>query len=191
MAKKSASKKVTGRTKPAKSAGDGSAPGAPSAQSQRSAPRARKAPSARADRAAVSKSAAAAPGAKPYGARSDYGAPTDAWFEAIPDQTIRNLAVQLRDTVRTAMPKASEAIKWGVPVWEQDGPVCAVAATKKCAKLQFFDAGTSLDDPKGRLEGTGKGCRHVKVHTPAEFDAKAFTNLVKQAAAWNRAKREM
>ncbi len=40
-----------------------------------------------------------------------------------------------------------------------------------------------MKDPKGLLEGSGKGMRHIKVHTLKEIDNEYFTELVKQAAS--------
>ncbi len=46
-----------------------------------------------------------------------------------------------------------------------------------------FYRGIELKDPKGLLEGSGKGMRHIKVRTLKEIDREYFTELVKQAAS--------
>jgi hypothetical protein len=46
-----------------------------------------------------------------------------------------------------------------------------------------FFRGAELNDPKGLLEGTGKGLRHIKVFSPADIKEKEFTALLKQALA--------
>ncbi len=120
-----------------------------------------------------------------HGPRPDYGTPTDAYFDAIDDAQVRDAAVELRDLVRGAAPKATECIKWGIPVWEHRGMLCAVTVHKAYARIQFFDAGTSLDDPKQLLEGTGKACRHVKVRPPVRTPKTALKSLIRQAVRFN------
>ncbi|MCA9297474.1 MAG: DUF1801 domain-containing protein [Phycisphaerales bacterium] len=124
----------------------------------------------------------------PYGKRDDFGAPVETYLEKIEDETIRDLATRLVALVRKAAPKAEEGIKWGVPTWTQHGPFCAVAISKSCAKLQFFDAGTSLTDPEGLLEGTGKGCRHVKVHAPGDIRPGPMRDMIREAIAFHAAR---
>lgn len=94
--------------------------------------------------------------------RSDYGSKAEQYFSAL-DESIRPLALDLRNLIVKALPEASESIKWGVPVYEQDGLVCAIRATREYIALQFYTAGISLNDPDGLLEGTGKKLRHIKI----------------------------
>jgi hypothetical protein len=44
-----------------------------------------------------------------------------------------------------------------------------------------FFLGTSLADPAGLLEGTGKYMRHVKLHPGADIDAEALAALIEAA----------
>lgn len=48
-----------------------------------------------------------------------------------------------------------------------------------------FPQGAELPDPKGRLEGTGKGHRHVRIASPADLDDPEVRRLIRLAA--NRA----
>jgi len=45
-----------------------------------------------------------------------------------------------------------------------------------------FHSGTSLDDPEGLLEGTGKNIRHVKLRTLDDVEQRGLKNLVRAAA---------
>jgi len=54
-----------------------------------------------------------------------------------------------------------------------------------------FLFGTSLPDPEGLLEGTGKNMRHVKVHTMEDLEQKGLRNLVQAAAAGLEGKARM
>jgi hypothetical protein len=48
--------------------------------------------------------------------------------------------------------------------------------------VQFgFVMGSSLKDPRGLLEGTGRSVRHIKVRAAADIDRPAFAALLKQA----------
>ena len=123
----------------------------------------------------------AVPATKQYAKRSDFGSTTDAYFDKIADADIRAGALALREVIRKAIPKAEEAIKWGHPCWTGDMPVVAIAASKKHCSLQFFEAGVLLDDPKGLLEGTGKGCRHIKVRSKADIKKTEMTRMLKDA----------
>lgn len=48
-----------------------------------------------------------------------------------------------------------------------------------------FTRGTSLDDPAGLLEGTGKNLRHVKVKTAEQLRDADLRQLILDAAALN------
>jgi len=50
-----------------------------------------------------------------------------------------------------------------------------------------FYHGTSLSDPQGRLEGTGKQLRHVKVRSVREARGPAIAGLIRQAIKERRA----
>lgn len=84
-----------------------------------------------------------------------------------------------------ADPELKESIKWGNPVYEKEGLVCYLAATKSYVSLGFFN-GASLSDPDQLIEGTGKKMRHVKVRNLDEVRSRHFTAWVKEAVALNQ-----
>ena len=84
-----------------------------------------------------------------------------------------------------AVPGANESIKWGTPVYENNGPVCFLCKGKGFIALQFGSIGTSLKDPDGLLEGTGKKMRHVKIRPGEDIRKQEFTSWVKAAASAN------
>ena len=118
--------------------------------------------------------------------RADLNKPINDYFHSIPNDTLRETATAFRTLVVQHAPQAEAAIKWGKPTWTDHGILCAVAAFKSHVTLQFFDAGTSLKDPKNILEGTGKGCRHIKAKSPKDIDKPYIGNLIKEAVAFNR-----
>ena len=117
--------------------------------------------------------------------RADLGANADPYFEGIKPAPLNQAAATLRKIIRTNAPKASEAIKWGMPVYELKGMLCYIRARPKYVTLGFYHQGVHLSDPDKLLEGTGDRMRHVKVHAPADIKAGLFTNWVKQAVAIN------
>ena len=117
--------------------------------------------------------------------REDYGNSAEQWFAAL-EEPLASLAAELRTLIQKAAPTASECIKWGVPVYEQSGPVCSLRTTKNYIALQFHLSGTQLDDPDGLLEGSGKNMRHVKIHVSKEVKKRQFTGWIKQAAKANQ-----
>lgn len=117
--------------------------------------------------------------------REDYGDSADQWFAGL-EEPVASLAAALRTLIQTAVPTASECIKWGVPVYEQSGPVCSIRKAKNYVALQFHLSGTQLDDPAGLLKGSGKNMRHVKIHASEKIKKRQFTGWIKQAAKANQ-----
>ena len=107
----------------------------------------------------------------------------DAWMSDL-EPPLREIAQALRQIVLDADPALKEAVKWGNPVYEKNGPVCYLAATVAYVNLGFFK-GASLVDPKGRIEGTGKKMSHVKVRSLGDIEAKQFRSWVCSAVGLN------
>jgi hypothetical protein len=98
---------------------------------------------------------------------------------------LKKLANELRRAVRKTVPESREAVNaWGVPTFDFYGPFCILMAGKNHITLGFT-RGTSLDDPAGLLEGTGKNLRHVKVKTAEQLRDANLRQLILDAAALN------
>lgn len=98
---------------------------------------------------------------------------------------LKKLANKLRRVVRKAVPESREAVNaWGVPTFDFYGPFCILMAGKNHVTFGF-PRGTSLDDPAGLLEGTGKNLRHVKVKTAEQLRDADLRQLILDAAALN------
>lgn len=104
----------------------------------------------------------------------------DAWLRALAKGQ-RDLCSAARAVLGEGLPGAREAIKWGFPTWVGQGNVAAIAPYADHVNLQFYQ-GTSLPDPRGRLEGTGKALRHVKLRHARDLKDPAVKALVR--AAW-------
>jgi hypothetical protein len=93
----------------------------------------------------------------------------------------------VREIILEVAPDAKESIKWAQPVYEVNGPLCYIKAFKKSVNFGFW-RGIDLDDPNGRLQGTGDKMRHVKLSGVDEVDSELFGQYVLQAVELNRAK---
>lgn len=113
--------------------------------------------------------------------RADFDSNPDDYF-ASQSGRVAHLVQELRSLIQEAAPRAKETIKWGMPVYEGHGLICAIRPSKEYVALQFYSSGTNLEDPDGLLEGTGKKMRHVKIRSKRDIRKKLFTSWIKQAA---------
>jgi hypothetical protein len=99
----------------------------------------------------------------------------------------RDAAAALRRIAREAAPGARESIKWGQPVYEQNGPVAWMKAHKTSVNFGFW-RGAELADPAGLLEGEGDRMRHVKVREGAMVPAEELRRMIGEAVRLNEEK---
>ena len=98
-----------------------------------------------------------------------------------PQQTIVN---RLRALVAAAAPEAIEALKWGQPVYEVNGPMAYLKAYKGHVNFGFW-RGAMLSAPAQTLSGDGGRMRHLKVYSLSDIKEEVILELVRQAAALN------
>ena len=95
---------------------------------------------------------------------------------------LRKVARALRSFVKGIVPSVKETVNsWGVPTFVAKYPFCFYMVGKYHVTFGF-SYGTSLPDPKGLLEGTGKNIRHVKLPTVEDLKQKGLRELVRAAA---------
>ena len=117
--------------------------------------------------------------------RDGAGASVDSYFAQQPPDK-RALLAKIRGLVEKGAPNAVPMIKWGVPIYAQNGRnICALETFKDHVGLNFFAPPSALADPQRKLEGEGKTSRMLKVRTAAEIDSPAITRWVKAAVAAN------
>jgi hypothetical protein len=107
----------------------------------------------------------------------------DAYFYAL-NPGVRGIARQLRNIVKEASPQIEESLKWGMPVYAQNGLVCCIMATKSHVSFIFY-SGARLADPRGLFEGQGKKMRHVKLGALEDIRKAQFKAWVNQAVKLN------
>jgi hypothetical protein len=96
----------------------------------------------------------------------------------------RTVIEKLRMLIRTTAPRASEALKFGQPVYDHKGPFSYIKA--HAAQINFgFWRGDELDDPKHILQGEGARMRHVKITEAQPIDEAALGAFVVQAFKLN------
>ena len=111
----------------------------------------------------------------------------DRYFSSLAEAE-RLVAQKVRDAVRETVgnhPNITETTKWRYPAWVHDGKngnMCSIMGAKGYVRLQFF-RGMELPNAESRLEGTGKGMRHLKVRCDEEFPTQAIRSLVSDAIA--------
>lgn len=104
---------------------------------------------------------------------------------------VRAIALELRKVIQGCAPQATEVPQLGYKAisYTHGGmkrAVCAIGLHATRVNLQFY-RGTSLEDPNGLLEGTGKTMRHIKLSTTKACRATAVAALIKAADALSRA----
>ena len=107
----------------------------------------------------------------------------DLYFKSLSPK-LAKCAEKLRKTIFEVEPNVTEELKWSQPCYGKVKDVCYISGAKAHITFGFF-RGTELDDPHGRLEGTGKGMRHVKIKDPGNVDG-PVKQLIKDAFALDR-----
>jgi len=104
------------------------------------------------------------------------------FLSRLPDEK-RKLVEMVRRTVLQADERIEETIKWGNLTFVKNRKNIAFVYTNdKAPYINFgFLKATSLKDPKGLFQGTGKGMRHVKIYSEKDIDRKQYTAWVKEA----------
>jgi len=91
-----------------------------------------------------------------------------------------DLVQEVRKTVYSAVPKASECVMYGGFMFAATAKFCGVFAYTEHVSIEF-GRGCDLNDPHRVLEGSGKLRRHIKVHTHADIKAKHVLAYITQA----------
>jgi hypothetical protein len=97
-----------------------------------------------------------------------------------------DVAGGLRRLVKKTVAGTKESVNpWRMPTFESHGPMCYFSIAKNHVTFGFL-RGTSLPDPAGLLEGTGKNLRHVKLRTMEDLRKPALKKLIVAAAKLNK-----
>ncbi len=122
---------------------------------------------------------------KHYAQRPDFGASADPYFKDISPAPLQAAAKKLRALVKKHAPKATEELKWGHPMYCQDGMLCYIHAYPKWLRFGFSNQPAGTTDPDGLMGGNGKRLRSIRITKPADINAPFLTRCLKQAIAEN------
>src|SRR5260370_35802046 len=90
---------------------------------------------------------------------------------------LRAVIAGLKKVVKELVPGTKETVNaWGVPTFVAQKPFAFYMVGKKHVTFGFPFA-TSLPDPEGLLEGSGKNMRHVKLRASEDLDKKGLQQL--------------
>lgn len=98
------------------------------------------------------------------------------------DPPQRRVAQALRALILATGPGLQEKMMYGVPWYRGKNYIFAIAAHSSHTNLEFY-RGSSLRDPAGLLEGTGKNLRHVKLSTVDDVRRTNLKALLREAIA--------
>ncbi len=99
---------------------------------------------------------------------------------------LRDIAEKLRKLVKQTVKDTKESVNsWKIPTFESHGPMCFFMVGKYHVTFGFL-RGTSLPDPAGLLEGTGKNLRHAKLRTAQQVSRPELRELIEAAARLNK-----
>lgn len=92
-----------------------------------------------------------------------------AYFDKLEGEPAQ-IAAKLRKTIEGRFPRLKSKLAWGFPCWMGHERVFSIIAHKERCNLQLWSGARLAKDYVGRIEGTGKALRHVKVHCPDDVD---------------------
>ncbi len=94
----------------------------------------------------------------------------------------RETVAKIRDLMRRDAPGVTELISYGIPAYRRKRIIAVISPTKKDITFSF-SRGAQMEDRYGMLRGAGKSSKHIKIKSPADFNATAVRYYVKQAIA--------
>ena len=94
----------------------------------------------------------------------------------------RETVAKIRELMRRHAPAVTELISYGIPAYKRKRVIAVISPTKKDITFSF-SRGAQMEDRYGMLRGVGKSSKHIKIKSPADFNATAVRYYVKQAIA--------
>ena len=89
---------------------------------------------------------------------------------------------QVRKIIKASAPELTESIKWGNPTYSGNRDVIIFMSYSKTFNVGFLK-GAHMKDPKGLLEGTGKGMRHIKIPHGQKVPEAVIKGFIRQGLA--------
>ena len=86
------------------------------------------------------------------------------------DGPMKKVAMTLGDAVYRQGPHLKATLAWGVPCWTGNERIVSIMAHARHCNLQLWSGARLADQYLGRIEGSGKALRHVKIRDIGEID---------------------
>jgi hypothetical protein len=112
----------------------------------------------------------------------------DAYIDALPGWQ-QAICREIRELVHAADSEVTETVKRRVqPYFVLDGNICALLAAKDHVNVFLYD-GAIVPDPEGIITGghANSTARTIAIHQGEAINAPAFTAMIRQIIANNRA----
>lgn len=109
------------------------------------------------------------------------GSEVDRLFRSLP-VGYREIALALRERIRTVAPGLVERVKWNNPFWCGTGDVLCLQCYPDHVNLGFL-RGAELAAQYPMLEGTGRSMRHVRIGSMEDAGAAPLDPLLRAAVA--------
>lgn len=90
------------------------------------------------------------------------------------------IARALRGLLNGAGNQLTCKLAWGFPCWSGNERVASISALKDRCNLQLFYGNQLAERWPGRIEGTGKQMRHIKIRSLTEVD-KELAEIIARA----------
>ena len=93
----------------------------------------------------------------------------ESYFEAI-EGPMQDVATALAAAVCGQNSKLKATLAWGHPCWFSNERIFSIIPHARHCNLQLWAGARLAPHYLGRIEGSGKSLRHVKVRSPDEID---------------------
>ncbi|MEM5518684.1 DUF1801 domain-containing protein [Henriciella sp. AS95] len=83
---------------------------------------------------------------------------------------MKPIAIRLAQAIIAQHPGLKATLAWNYPCWFGHERIFSVIAHSRHCNLQLWSGARLAKDYIGRIEGSGKMLRHVKVRSPSDID---------------------
>jgi hypothetical protein len=104
-------------------------------------------------------------------------AEVNKYIAQAPDEQ-RKIMEAVRKLVHGTVKDVREEFKWGRPIFATVKDLAYLKSAKTYVTFGFMQA-SKLEDPEGRLEGTGRDMRHIKLRELGDVDATLLKKWLK------------
>lgn len=92
-----------------------------------------------------------------------------AYFDGL-EGPMKSVAINLADSVCAEHPGLKATLAWNYPCWFGSERIFSIIAHSRHCNLQLWSGARLAEHYVGRIEGSGKMLRHVKVRSVDEID---------------------